>query len=117
MKHLAYRAMAAGALLALALSAAAPAAQAEGFTGADLLAWEPESQAFYFRTSVTMAGVIASQNNREQARCVDRWHEEQNARGFEALLSAMRTHSTYHPQAVVLWLLQHECGSFRFTEP
>ena len=113
MKRLAKWAVVAGALLALGLAAAA-AAQAEGFTGADVLKWDRDSQAFYFKTSVTMAGVIASQNNRDQAQCVDQWYGGQSERRDEAIRDAMRTYPTYHPQAVILWVLQEACTSFKY---
>ena len=114
MKRLAKWAMTACALLALSLAAAATA-QAEGFTGADLLEWNRKNQRFYFETSITMAGVIASQNSLEQARCIDRWHLGQEEKQHSAILNAIRTYPSYHPQATILAVLQNACGSFGYA--
>ena len=106
--------VAAGVLLALGL-VAAPAAQAEGFTGADLLEWNRENQRFYFETSITMAGAVASQNSLEQARCIDRWHLGEEEKRHSAILNAIRTYPSYHPQATILAVLQNACGSFGYA--
>ena len=104
------KALALTAVLA-ALLAAGPA-KAQGFSGTDLLAWSPENQGFYFETSVTMAGVIVAQKNRELARCLDDWNQRQHEKKYKKILEAIRTYPTYHPQGVILAVLRKACGSF-----
>ena len=111
MKRLAKWAMAACALLALSL-AAAPAAQAEGFTGADLLKWDRENQSFYFRASVGMAGLIAARNDKGHSDCVDRWYFSDTERGDAAIVDAVRKFPGHHPQAVILAMILKACGPY-----
>lgn len=85
---------------------------ADGFNGTLLLEWSPGNQRFYFQTSVSMAGVIVAQKDREVARCLDEWGEQQHQRKYEAILKAIREYPTYHPQGVILALLRKACGAF-----
>lgn len=115
MKRLAKRAVVAGALLALSF-AAAPAAQAEGFTGRDFLAWSQQGQDSYLHTSVTMAGVIASQIRPSIAHCIDDWYFADAAvqeRRNEEIKRTIRQNSNFHPSGVFLALLQSACGEFK----
>ena len=109
-----HQAVAAGALLAL--SAVSPAAQAEGFTGRDFLAWSQQGQDSYLHTSVTMAGVIASQIRPPIARCIDDWYFADAAvqkRRNEKIKRTIRQHSEFHPAGVLLAVLQSACGSLK----
>ena len=85
---------------------------ADGFNGSDLLEWSQKNQQFYFEVSVSMAGVIAAQSQREQAQCIDEWHAGQHERQYEEILEAIRTHPTFHPQGVIFAVLRKACGAF-----
>lgn len=87
---------------------------AKGFTGADILKWDEASQNSYFHTSLGMAGVIASQNRQEAARCIDEWYfsnEITQKQRNEHLLSMMRKFPKYHPQTTIFAVLTKTCGA------
>ncbi|EKE68470.1 hypothetical protein [Oceanibaculum indicum] len=99
--------------LALALCGTAPDARAETFTSEKFLKWPAESQASYFRTSIGMTGVIASQLSQNVAPCIDAWYfadRVTQTQRNEAIRALMRKYPDYHPQAVILALIQKECG-------
>lgn len=88
---------------------------ANGFTSADVLQWSHRSQEAMFQTSVTMIGIVATQtgNHGHIARCIDQW----TANGTEAarndrIRDAMRRFPQHHPQAIILALVEKECGAF-----
>lgn len=100
------------ATLALALPASA-----ESFTSADVLEWDEEQQAGYFQTSVTMIGIVATQVDGSEhiANCIDAWFggpvegaEKRAAR----IREVMQGIPEYHPQAVILAVIEKECGKF-----
>ena len=82
----------------------------DSFKSSEVLEWPALKQSGYFTTSVTMAGVIASQIDREKARCIDAWYIKETQSGFHTILDAMRKHSSIHPQGIILWVIQNECG-------
>lgn len=95
----------------------AAAASADGFTGADVLEWDEEHQKGYFQTSVTMIGIVATQvDGREHiANCIDAWHggpvegAEMRAARIREVMQGI---PEYHPQTVILAVIEKECGKF-----
>ena len=83
---------------------------AETFQSSDVLAWPEEKQRGYFTTSVTMVGVIASQIDRNQSRCIDAWYVIEEGKDHVNLLNAMHKHASIHPQGIILWVIQNQCG-------
>ncbi|MEE4538269.1 MAG: hypothetical protein V2J51_07240 [Erythrobacter sp.] len=89
----------------------------QGFTAADVLKWTEDQQDSYFQTSVTMIGIVATQvEGREHiAECIDSWHgggnQSQPARSAE-IREGMEALPEHHPQAVILAVVQKECGAF-----
>lgn len=91
---------------------------AEGFKSQDVLAWAEANQSWYFEVSVTMAASIAAQNTKGQSKCVYDWYFQNGKRiavRERAVREAMTQYPGYHPQAVILSLLQKACGSFRYA--
>jgi len=87
--------------------------QADGFTSKDLLKWKKSSQDSYFSTSIGMAGVVATQNRREAARCIDDWYfadkaTQQKRNGH--IRKVMTENPSYHPQATILAIIRKACG-------
>jgi hypothetical protein len=101
------------AFLLLALVLTAPA-QAEDFTSAEFLKWKLASQKNYFWISIGMAGLIAGQNDKKQARCIERWFAENERDAMGHILEAMRRFPEYHPRGVILAVLKKQCGSFEY---
>jgi len=102
------------AILIAALLAGYPQTSfAEGFTGSDVLKWKKSSQESYFRTSVSMAGVIASQNRNEAAQCIDRWYfmdtgtQQKRANHIRDI---MKQYPDHNPQAVIFAIIRKACG-------
>lgn len=85
-------------------------AHTEGFTSADVLGWSVEDRSSYVRVSVGMAGVIVAQKDRAQAQCIDRWYSVEDEKDYPSVVDAMRRYPNIHPQGVVLWAVQNECG-------
>ena len=83
---------------------------AQTFTSEEFLEWSYGDQEGYLAASVMMVGVVASQLDRTQAQCIDKWYAGEEKAEHQTLLTAMREHSSYHPQAIVLWVVQNECG-------
>lgn len=90
---------------------------ADDFTAADVLGWSAESQASYFQTSVTMIGIVATQTGEHGhiAECIDGWYggaeagAEQRA---ERIRTVMGSLLEFHPQAVILAVIEDACGDF-----
>ncbi len=90
---------------------------ADGFTGADLLEWSDEGQNNYFQTSITMIGVVATQtgNHSHIAACIDDWYWEGDVakpENNEMIRAAMQRFPDLYPQAIVLAVVEKQCGKF-----
>ena len=89
---------------------------AQGITGEDVLKWPEESQNALFLNSATMAGIIAGQTGDHDniALCIDRWLA--GAGDLPSFPDRVREVLTglpgYHPQAIVLAVIEKECGDF-----
>jgi hypothetical protein len=84
-----------------------------GFASADLLKWPEASQDSYFNTSIGMAGVIATQNRREAARCINEWYFADRATAQmrnDHIRSVLKQYPDYDPQATILAIIQKACG-------
>jgi len=108
-----------GAIIAAAWAAfmgsAAPV-HAETFTSAQFLEWPQESQRFYFRAAIGMAGVIVRQNDISQADCIDTWYFADEAAAEMHVRSIMKTYPSYHPLGILVAVLEKRCGVLRYAE-
>lgn len=88
----------------------------DGFSSADVLDWPAKNQDSLIRTSVGMSGIIAAQIRKDVARCIDDWYfsdiEMQKQRN-EEIRGVMMKNPGFHPQAVVLAVIQEACGPIR----
>ena len=67
------------------------------------------------QTSISMAGVIASQTRPETARCIDTWYYENEATKrtrHEEILQTMPDYAEFTPHAFLLAYLESVCGTF-----
>lgn len=103
---------------ALMLAASFPqAVSAEDFTAADVLEWSEGSQNTYFETSVGMIAILASRTgtHNEIADCMNTWYwTEDGVDGTKNQLirQVMGELPDYHPQAVILAVVEKHCGTF-----
>lgn len=107
------------AIIAAAVFAAALGAsnaRAETFTSAQFLEWPAESQRFYFRTAIGMAGVIVRQNSKTQADCIDKWYFADEAGAEAHVRSVMKTYPAYHPLGVLVAVIEKRCGALQYAK-
>ena len=103
-------------LIALAAGAYPQIAFADRFTGADFLKWERASQNSLITYSITMTGIVATQGRQDIATCIDDWYPldpDIKRRRQELIRKTIRENPSYHPQGVILAILQKQCGSFK----
>ena len=104
-----------GALI-LALALICPQeSQAETFTSAEFLKWKLEDQKNYLRISVGMASMIALQNDKKHAACIEEWYYVDERRVVTYILKNMEAYPDYHPRAILMGLMRKECGSFDYS--
>ena len=84
----------------------------ETFKSSEFLTWKPESQSYYIRVSVRMAALVSARQNKVHSSCIDRWYFSDPQNGDKTLLSAMRKNAEFHPQAIIVGMIQKECGNF-----
>lgn len=101
----------------LALASYPHLSLADSFTSADVLEWAEDSQDNYFQTSVTMIGVVATQTGAHGhiATCIDDWYWQGNVANPEhndAIRAAMQRFPDLYPQAIVLAVVEKQCGKF-----
>ena len=87
---------------------------AETFQSSEFLTWDQEAKEFYIRTSVGMAGLIAGQNDRTHADCIDDWYYDDQEESNAFILDMMAQHSEFHPRGVILAVLEAQCGEFDY---
>ncbi|MEM7664103.1 MAG: hypothetical protein AAF292_17815 [Pseudomonadota bacterium] len=101
------------------LSSIVTATADDGFTAADVLAWERKNQDAYFETSISMAAVIASRNKSETAACIDQWYFASKAATDtqnDEIRIVMRQYAGNHPGIVIAAVIERACGSLSFSE-
>lgn len=90
--------------------------RAEGFTGHDFLTWERTNQDSYIETSVSMTAIVATQGRQDIATCIDKWYSiepEIRQDRHDNILRILRENPAFHPQGIILAVLQKQCGSFK----
>lgn len=87
----------------------------EAFKSSTFLTYSAEQQRGYISTSAMMAGLIATQNDRKQAACVDDWVARYHGEGYSLVIEAMKKYPDDHPTGLVLAVLQKACGPFKYT--
>ena len=91
-------------------------ADADMFTVEDFFAYSEQGRDSYVMVSVSMAGVIATQMEGNEAQCIGDWVEKNRKKGFETLFKVMRDYPDYHPQGIILAVLEKACGEFVFAK-
>lgn len=87
----------------------------EAFKSSKFLAYPADSQKSYINTSAVMASLIASQNSRDQADCLNAWIGSNIDGGYQPVIEAMKRFPDHHPSGVVLAVLQKACGPLKYA--
>lgn len=107
--------MAVGVSLSLS-PAYASKPETDTFKSVQFLEWEKDSQNFYIRTSVGMAGLIAGRNDKAQGDCLDKWYFGDETKANNQILDVMRQYPEYHPRGVIVAMMEKICGSIIYME-
>lgn len=89
--------------------------RAEGFTGEEFATWSEASQDSFIQTSLTMAGIIGTQVKPAISHCIDGWYFADDAaksRLNQSIRGTIIQYADYHPNSVILAVIQEECGEF-----
>lgn len=104
--------LAKGLLITLAIYPQLSATQE--FTAAQVLAWDEASQSGLIQNSVSMIVILAAQkdDSGEYAKCVGEWYGKPKTipKRTEEIARFWEQYSDYHPQTVILALVEGECG-------
>ena len=88
---------------------------AEEFTSAQFMKWSDSAQSAFFQNSVLMASTISARISQSHAKCLNDWYFDYSGRRFErdqVFLDTMAEHPSFHPTAVVLAVIERECGQY-----
>lgn len=102
-------------LLALALTCAAPLAQAENFTNTHFLKWEKRDRDQWLEGAVLMAHNVAHLKDKVKAKCVWDWYVPAPLEAQALIFASMQRYPDALPSATLIALMQHQCGDV-FTE-
>lgn len=80
----------------------------------EFLTWKETTQDFYIRASIGMAGFITSRNKKSQADCLENWYFQNIKNGNGKITKAMKQFPDYHPRAVLLAVVEKQCGKLIF---
>lgn len=92
------------------------ASAAEEFTGKQFLEWPRDSQNSLITYSITMTAIIGTQTKPEIAKCLDEWYPLDPAitkARQDLIIKTIGEYPDYHPQAIVLAVVQKQCGYFK----
>lgn len=96
----------------LAVSFAGAAMAEDQFNATAFLAWNAKQQESYVTASLAMAAAIAP----SQSSCINAWNQTARAAGYKDLIATMQKYSSHHPTAVVLALIERDCGRITIAQ-
>jgi len=105
------RSFAIGAFAIFTTAHATPS-YADIFKSSEFLLWEPNNRSAYIDTSVGMASLIAAQNDKTQAKCIDDWYYGDADKSTQYIENVMRDYPDLHPRGVILASVEKQCGKF-----
>jgi hypothetical protein len=85
------------------------------FKSSEFLTWERSNQEFYIEASIGMASLVAAQNNKVQAKCIDDWYYNNKKASTDYILEIMRQNSAYHPRGVILATIEKKCQPLNYS--
>ena len=69
------------------------------------------SQVSYVDTSVLMAIFIVAQDREAKSNCIRNWYFQRKSERVSEVVTGVSENPAYHPTAVILALIQQECGA------
>ena len=103
------------AITAISLASCMPAYAGESVKTKEFLTYDYASQAYFIKLTVNTATVIATQIRQDMAQCIADWYgddeQKSETRNQEVLTTMKRLPDTY-PSAVMIAILQKNCGKF-----
>lgn len=105
-----------GILIGMTIVQYSTASAVRSFKSSKFLEYPAEGQKSYITSSILAAGLIAAQNNKTQARCIDNWGAKYRDDGYQPIINAMRRYPDDHPTSLILAVLQRDCGSFKYGQ-
>lgn len=103
-------------LLLLMAVMAKPVQAGETFTSAEFLKWKLANQEAYLRTNIGMAVLVAEQNEKKHAACIQEWYTVDERRARDYILMVMRKYPDHHPRGVIAAVIIQQCGNFNYVE-
>lgn len=88
---------------------------ADSFTIKEFLTLSPDAQRSFISTTAGATGVVANMNRPIQAKCIDAWIGSHASTGYQPVIQAMKDLPNYHPMAIVVAVIQKECGPFKYA--
>lgn len=90
----------------------------ETFAAKTVLEWTHDAQDSYFNTSVGMTAIVAAQTGQHGAiaDCINNWYWDEAGAKPEVndeLRNVFGRLPDFHPQALILALVEKNCGAFR----
>lgn len=80
------------------------------------LSFDRSAQDGFMGNGIMMIATIAAQTEPEIAKCIDEWYsqsESVSAKRHDEILNVMQTYRQYTPAAIVLAVVEKNCGKFR----
>ena len=100
----------------VAALAGSASAQGDSFTSSDVLAWSDEGQRAFYLNSFGMAGIVAMQTGVHETHvaCINDLLAENSETYLPVseIRAVLESYPDLHPQAVVMAIINRECGSF-----
>lgn len=88
---------------------------ADVLTSADVLEWTESQQNSFFQHSISMAAIVAARTGQHGGvvRCVNYWYSAQSqSKRNDYIRTKLGDFSDYHPQGIILAVLEEACGDF-----
>lgn len=88
-----------------------------GFRAKEFLQWGEKEKSSYIQIVLMTANTIASQNDKDQSKCIGNWFDSDRNGNERYILEVMGKNPTQHPLAVIIAIAERKCGSFQYRKP
>ncbi len=92
------------------------AGESDKHTSSGFLKMAEANRINYIQTAIGIASAITFVNDRQKGQCISDWYLSDRIKNNETIHKTMRENPDREPRAVILGMLQHRCGSFKFSD-